>query len=530
MKIQVIFLVLVSLSTSVSSQTSFIVDTEEKIGENHFFWKAAGHDFLFSMAHNEAGQYLLSRIQEHNSIKYLRTHFTFSNDSIRGGNVVVHRQDGTYTYDFSKVNNTFRTYLAHGVKPIIEFDFFPNGFAKSLGDNINSEGFVGRNAEPRDWDEWEHLLRSFMENLIVHFGKEEMRTWYYEVWNEPDGWPTEHLPVFYRLYDVFAHVVKSYDRDFRVGGPATFSLVVLKSFLDHVHGGTNFVTGETGSPIDFISHHIYGLSGSWLANPPEIVPQVSRFSQELLWIKRLKDKYDGFEEVEFHLNEWGVCSHFERTYAKHPQLEYRNNEFSPLFLTKLVDCLYAIEDNYDFKTSLMLYWGFSWEDQKEKMFLGNRELTTGGHIPKPILTGFEFLSMLQRERLKVHGIYPGKRLGILATKGEKSLAFIVYNFNETDDDLSLTDSVLVNLEKLQPNRKYNTKVYHLDREHNNTFTQWKQAGSPLNPNQLATEWFDHARSLSFTGHLLGADKEGNMTVGIELPRHSMQLYIIELAD
>jgi hypothetical protein len=56
---------------------------------------------------------------------------------------------------------------------------------------------------------------------------------------------------------------------------------------------------------------------------------------------------------------------FKKAQAQYPQLEYRNNEFSPLFMTKLIDCLYALEDNYDFKTSMLLYWGFSWEDQKK---------------------------------------------------------------------------------------------------------------------------------------------------------------------
>ena len=88
-------------------------------------------------------------------VRYLRTHATFSNDTKKGGQVVKFNADGTYTYDFNKVNNIYKAYLDNGIKPIVEFDFFPDKFAKSLGSDVNTEGFKGKTAEPRSWEEWE---------------------------------------------------------------------------------------------------------------------------------------------------------------------------------------------------------------------------------------------------------------------------------------------------------------------------------------------------------------------------------------
>jgi xylan 1,4-beta-xylosidase len=504
------------------------MNISEKAGANHYFWKAAGHDHMFSMTEDKAGDYIFGRIKEYNTVKYIRTHFTFTTHPRHGGNVVVYDNDTVYHYDFSRLNRVFRYYLDHGVKPIVEFDFFPKGFSVPFGDGLNSEGFNSRHAEPRDWNEWENLIKAFMDNLISTFGKEELRTWYYEVWNEPDGWPTENLPVFYRLYDVFSHTVKSYDEGFRVGGPAVFRLYALKPFLDHVSSGTNFVTGAKGSPIDFISFHIYGLSGSWLNSAPEMTPQVGRFSQELLWAQRLINQYEGFDKKEFHLNEWGLCSHFEKSSKNFPKLNYRNTEFSPLFMTKLVDCIYAVEDNYRFKTSLMLYWGFSLEDRNNEMFAGHRDLTTGGHTPKPMMTGFEFLSMLQPERLKVKGNLPGERLGIIPTISEKSLAFIVYNFNETDDDLSIKDLIQIQIEGLKPSAKFNYKVYTLDRDHNNNYTKWLKSGAPAKPESLSESWFREANTLEFAEKSASSGKTGTLSFKVKLPRHSMQLFIVEM--
>jgi len=525
----VFLLFLLLFSGTTYSQAVFTMNVNEKSGTNHQFWKAAGHDdmFLLTKKNSDAGNYILSRIKEHQSIVYARVHCTFS-DEHRGGKVIVRHADGTYDYDFSIVNSTFQQYVAHGMKPIVEFDFFPDGFAKPLGGGENSEGFDSRNAEPKDWNEWEKLMRAFMENLIAEFGKDEMRTWYYEVWNEPDGWPTKHIHVFYRLYDTFAHVVKSYDEGFRVGGPAMYSVHALKPFLDHVTSGTNFVTGQKGSPIDFISHHIYGLSGSWLNSSPEIFPQVSRFSQELLWLQRLIEKYNELENTEFHLNEWGLSSHYFKPVKEFPRLVYRNNEISPLFMVKLVDCLYAIEDEFNFKTSLMLYWGFSMEDEMNVMFAGHRELTTGGHTPKPILTGYEFLSKLQADRLKVDGNLPGSRLGIIPTVGNEKMAFIVYNFNETDDDLSVQDLVNVNIDGLTADAKLNCKVYVLDREQNNTYAMWLKAGAPATPDKLPSSWFESANRHEYTDKIISSDESGKVSFELSLPRHSMQLFIIDM--
>ena len=525
-KISLILVILFGMFIEMSAQTHFEVKTQEVVGLNHKFWQAAGQDFLFSMCDEPAGKALLSRIKEYGSVRYLRTHATFSNDTKKGGEVVRFNTDGTYTYDFSKVNKIYKSYLANGIKPIVEFDFFPDNFAKPLGSDINTEGFKGKTAEPRSWEEWEKLLQAFMTNLETTFGREELKTWYFEVWNEPDGWPAEHLDVFFRLYDTFAYVVKSHDKNYKVGGPATFNIFALKTFLDHVVDGTNYITKTKGSPIDFISHHIYGLSGGWLALPPSITPQVSRFSQEILWIQRLLSSYKGLDNVEFHLNEWGVCSNFNREVKDFPQLAYRNSEFSPLFMVKLVDCLYTIETNYKLKTSLMLYWGFAGEDVKDVMFIGNRELTTGENTPKPILTGFEFLSKLASNRVKVTGNTPGERLGIIPTSDNEKTAILLYNFNETDDDLDRFDKIGLTVEGLKANQTYQIEEFLMDREKNNSYSKWQAIGSPAKPSDLPVDWKTKVTKLESSVHKSKTSANGVISLNYALQRHSMILLLI----
>ena len=311
-----------TISGIASAQQSYTINAQKVIGPNTRFWQALGHDFLFQLVNEPVGQELLDRMQEHNSCTYFRTHYTFSNNTGRDklaegsicGRVLVYDEHGNPHYDFSVVNKTFKEYVKRGMKPIVEFDFFPDHMARDFESSPNDEDFAAKEGEPNDWKAWEQLLHRFMGNLVDTFGTEELRTWYFEVWNEPDGWPQEHMDVFYRLYDVFAHTVKSYDTEFKVGGPACYHIYFLRDFLDHVVKGQNFVTGKTGSPLDFVSYHLYGLSGSWLPKAPHIVPTVQRFNLELLWIQRLLNSYDLTDHVEFHLNEWGQSSHFQKKF------------------------------------------------------------------------------------------------------------------------------------------------------------------------------------------------------------------------
>ena len=335
-----------------------------------------------------------------------------------------------------------------------------------------------KNAGPEDWGKWHDLLTAFAKNLIVTFGAEEVRTWYFEVWNKPDGWNRSDIETFYKLYDVFADALTSVDPALNVGGPACYHEWFPKNFLEHVVNGTNHVTGEKGTRIDFISYHIYRLSGKWLNSESVIKPQVQHFSKSVLWMSRLLEQYKSLKGVEFHINEWGMSSNFERTVADYPDLHFRNSEESPLFLVKMVDCLFAIEDNYDFPTSMLLYWGGAWEAEKNEFFMGHRYPSTAGNIPKPIQTRFEMLAELGAERIAVSGPQIGRRTGVLATRSsENNVQMIVYNYNENDDDLTISDQIEIQISGLEKG-SYTIEEYDLDREYNNTYRAWEKQGSP----------------------------------------------------
>ncbi len=526
-----IFLVWTFLVKAQKPETTFTIDAKEILGENTEFWKAAGSDHLFYHVTRPSGQSLLDRMEATKSHKFLRTHHTFVQDMkkgvLRGQNVYSEDKNGNPVYDFSNVNKVFGEYVKRGLKPIVEYDYLPKQLENKTneGSNGNDEGMKMKNMGPNNWKKWSDLMKAATQNFIDVFGEEEVRTWYFEVWNEPDGWPMDQLDVFYKMYDVFVDAVTSINDEFRVGGPACYHEYFLRPFLNHVVNGTNHVTGVKGTRIDFISYHIYGLSGKWLNSEPHIQPQVQRFSQSVLWLKRLMKDFPQLKGTEFHINEWGMSSNFFRTVKDHPDLVYRNNEESPLFLVKLVNSLYQIEDIYNFPITVLLYWGFCGESDANEVFTGRRELTIAGNIPKPIQTGFEMLAQLKKKRIQVLRHKKDGRFGVLATKSDNGeMAIIAYNYNETDRGGENTEKVTLQFKGLKPNSTYQVKQTKLDQNNNNTYSAWEKAGSPafLSKAEI-TKLKDVAYLDSRQKEDFVTDNNGNAKVEIEMATHTMQL-------
>lgn len=528
------FLLLFCSATLIAQNNTFQVDVNKTIGKNTQFWKASGTDLLYYLTERPSGQALLDRMDETNSCVYLRNHYTLTGH-IREGlevgiDVYSEDENGNAVYDFSRVNQIYGEFVKRGLKPVVECDYMPKGLTNRELDTSggNDEGMSVKNAGPEDWDKWHDLLSAFTKNLIDEFGVEEVRTWYFEVWNEPDGWKQNDIQTFYKLYDVFVDAVTSVDSKLKVGGPACYHESFLKNFLEHVVNGTNLVTGAKGTRIDFISYHIYGLSGGWLNSEPVIKPQVQRFSQSVLWVSRLVEKYKSLKDVEFHINEWGMSSHFQKTVAEYPDLHFRNTEESALFLVKMVDCLYAIEDNYDFPTSMLLYWGGAWEAEKDEFFLGNRGLTTAGNIPKPIQTGYEMLAQLGENRIEVSGPRIGSRIGVLATRSsDKEIQMIIYNYNETDDELTILDNIDIQISGLVIG-DYTIEEFSLDRKNNNTYRTWEKQGSPKTSKDADLESLRKAADLSVTNSFRLKNTDNDLELKLKLPRHSMKLIKIRI--
>ncbi len=69
--------------------------------------------------------------------------------------------------------------------------------------------YTGWTYPPKDYDKWRDLVSEWVRHSISRYGKAEVESWYWEVWNEPDiGYWSGTPEEFRKLYDYAADGVK----------------------------------------------------------------------------------------------------------------------------------------------------------------------------------------------------------------------------------------------------------------------------------------------------------------------------------
>ena len=116
----------------------------------------------------------------------------------------------------------------------------------------------GNVTPPKSYEQWADLIEHLTRHLTERYGADEVRKWYFEVWNEPnlDGFWTGGQDGYFKLYETTARAIKRVDPQYRVGGPSTAGFGWIKETLDFC--------AEHDVPIDFISSHSYGAMEGFL--------------------------------------------------------------------------------------------------------------------------------------------------------------------------------------------------------------------------------------------------------------------------
>ena len=182
--------------------------------------------------------------------RYIRFHGIFHD--VLGTYKVV---GGKPVYDWTKIDYLYDKLLAMGIKPFVELGFTPEAMKTS----DNSIFYWKGNTSHPDHAQWAPLVDAFVRHLQQRYGRDEVRTWFFEVWNEPnlDGfWEKADQPAYFALYDLSARTIKAIDSQLRVGGPSTAGAAWVPEFLAH--------TQKSGAAVDFITTHTYGVDGGFL--------------------------------------------------------------------------------------------------------------------------------------------------------------------------------------------------------------------------------------------------------------------------
>jgi xylan 1,4-beta-xylosidase len=184
--------------------------------------------------------------------KYIRMHGLLTDDM----GVYREGRNGNPQYNFQYIDVLYDYLLSIGIKPFVELGFMPSALASGPQTIFWWKGNV---TPPKDYNKWSDLIRNLTQHFTERYGANEVKTWYFEVWNEPNlspGFWSSTQEEYFKLYKYTVQAIKSVNKDYRVGGPATAGAAWVPEMIEFCK--------RNSLPIDFISTHTYGVKQGFL--------------------------------------------------------------------------------------------------------------------------------------------------------------------------------------------------------------------------------------------------------------------------
>jgi len=515
-------------------------------------WAFFGHDEP-NYTYMKDGRKLLSELAALSPAPvFMRTHNLLTTGdgtpSLKWGSTNAYTEDanGHPKYDWTIVDRIFDTYMARHMKPLVEIGFMPqalstnpvpyrHNWAAGTGNSL----YTGWAYPPTDYVKWGELVHQWVKHAVAKYGKSEVESWYWEVWNEPDigywhGTPEE----FKKLYDFAADGVRRALPTARIGGPEVTgpngarTQQILRDFLEHCVRGRNYATGRIGAPLDFVTFHAKGA--------PRIVEGHVRMAIS----NQLKAISNGFQIVasfpelrslpivigESDPEGCAACS--MRT---NPENAYRNGTLYSSYTAAQIARTYELADLHKVNLLGSVTWAFEFENQP--YFAGFRDLATNG-LDKPVLNVFRMLGMMRGDRLAVEsssaadvqtirdaGVRTSPDVYALAARSGRDISVLVWNYH--DDDLAAEPAqVSVTVDGAEDGRPTVTE-FRVDQQHGNAYEAWKTMGSPQSPDAKQYAQLEKAGRLSALGPATRRRVEhGQLQLTLTLPRQAVSLVTI----
>jgi xylan 1,4-beta-xylosidase len=494
-------------ASAVSSQVPNItirIDASHTTGTLEHKWEMAlGSEHLSYMFKGDLNEHIKAAgaglragnklAHDQLGIQYIRAHGILMDDP----SVYTEDAAGSPHYNWSQVDQLYDILRRDGLKPYVELSFMPAGLAA----NPNAPKifkYQASSSPPKDYEKWQALVAALANHLIERYGKVEVESWPFEVWNEPD---LSHDPVFwsgsrddyFRLYDYAAEGLKSVDPKLKIGGPVAAFTTFQEPFLRHVTT-QNYATGGHSVPLDFLDMHTYYLPAS------DYRPLLGRY---------------GLGDIPIYFTEWGI---------------------SPQYGDKVSDMAYSaaatvsgIDDSLDQVTSIS-YWTasdyFEESGDPKVLFHGGFGLIGLDGLRKPRYWAYYLMHHLGTDQLMVTGDgdgFGGLVKALAARNSDGSTSILLSNatpqHGKAVGSAPLARHITLTVSGLTPGTPYRLEHDRIDTEHSNVYGAWQAMGSSKWPDasQMASLHQKDALQTLTPPSTVAADAQGKVTLDFDLP-------------
>jgi xylan 1,4-beta-xylosidase len=425
------------------------IDTRTVTGVLAHVWEESAGSDRAAITLRESWRQDLARGHAEAGIKRIRFHGIFNDELDVYAQSIISR--GHDQPNFLNIDQVYDGLLEHGVSPYVELSFMP----KRLASGTRSFGFYAGNiTPPASSAAWATFIRAFVVHLVERYGLPAVRTWPFEVWNEPN------LPFFwsgsqqqyFELYKATAVAIKSVDESLQVGGPATAAAEWLPELAEWC--------AANSAPLDFFATHVYAgdrqdkLFGATERHAqPDVIPAAMQRA-------RAQIEASAFRGRPLWLSEWS-CD-------------------SPAMIAHIIaGCLPHVQ--------AMSHWVLSgtYEELGVADFIlkegdnGFSMLTHG--IAKPAFNTYILLHALGTQRLRAEG-------PVLATRRDRGVAALVWNLAEVEQPSGIPGQNRTRVVKGAARRfqvefagaraSQAVRVRFVDQQRASPFPAWRALGSP----------------------------------------------------
>jgi xylan 1,4-beta-xylosidase len=412
-------------------------------------------------------------------------------------------------YNFFYLDEIYDGLLAEHVKPYVELSFMPEKMA--LHPN-SLHTFTGNpnTSPPKDYALWDAMMKALATHLIDRYGIDEVSTWKFEVWNEPnlDFWGGDpKQQTYFKLYDHTARALKSVSPRLQVGGPATAQAAWVTPFLAHVHANN--------VPVDFVSTHVYANDTA-----PNVLHTDEDVPRETMVYRAVKMVHDQILASPYpHIPL--IFSEYNASYSNEPNVT-DSTFIGPWLANNIRLC--------DGLTESMAYWSFSdvFDEQGvvRTPFYGGFGLIAAESIPKPALNVFRALHQLGDQRIALDS---DSALATKASDGRLALALWDYapptgigpTYTWPKGPAGPPKTFNLNIQHVASNAA--VEVLRIDPDHGNVLKAFDAMGRPvgdLTPAQV--EQLRAAGAMAPAEHLRLHDGKLQLTV----PAHGLAVVLI----
>lgn len=535
--------------STVSAQAPAVniqVDLSKEIAPMKPIWAWFGYDEP-NFTYMKDGKKLLSEIAALSPVPvHVRAHNLLTSGdgqaALKWGSTNIYTEDakGNPIYDYHIVDSIFDTYVQRGMKPLAQIGFMPEALSThpepyrhywkpGMSYSVIETGWA---YPPKDYHKWDELVYQWVKHCVARYGKKEVESWYWEVWNEPDGayWKGTQAE-FFKLYDYSVDGVKRALPTARIGGANVTggAFKWLNAFINHCLKDTNYVTGKIGTPMDAILFHAKGQ--------PQVINGVVTMGikNQLNNINghfKIISSYPQLKNIPIIIGESDPEGCAACGMATNPENAYRNGTMYSSYTAAVFARKYELTQQYGLNLIGAVSWSFEFENQP--WFAGFRDLATNG-VDKPVLNVFRMFDMMKGDLVETKddrmydlktvldsGIRAHTDIGALASKDKNTAAVMLWNYHDVDAQ-DAGEPLHIKVNGL-PAGKVTMTEYRIDATHSNSYEVWKKMGSPQNPTSAQISELEKAGQLQ----AMASPRKINVNNGVVdlsllLPRQGVSL-------